>query len=185
MILPKLYLEINKKEDIKEVLEEYCDFILCEPSSNTEEYLFYAKEKLTILATDASGGVYAMISDIDVEKSPIVYVSSEGQSGKIANSFSELISLIIYYPFWKDILCYLGDINKIKEIIPSLEKDMLKYIPNYIQIQKEVGNSLGIIKSEKIIESFIEVVLEKPDFIVYSIQDDEPSETLIGSYVEK
>ncbi|KYH28751.1 hypothetical protein CLTEP_27530 [Clostridium tepidiprofundi DSM 19306] len=181
-MLPKLYLEINNKESIKNMLEDYCDFILCSPSNNTEEYGFYAKEKLTILATDGSGGVYSVIKDMNEEKSPIVYVSSEGQAGKIANSFNELLSLIIYYPFWLDILKFSGngDINRMMEVIPSLEKERIEYIPNYIKIQKEIGDSLGIIKSEKSIEDLREFVLEKPSFTVYSTEDNNPSETLVG-----
>jgi hypothetical protein len=183
-MLPKLYLEINNKENIKDMLENYCDFILCNPSSDTKEYQFYAKEKLTILATDGSGGVYAIISNMNIEKSPIVYVSSEGQAGKIANSFNELLSLIIYYPFWSDILKFSGDgdINKMIEVIPSLEKERLEYIPYYVQIQKEIGDNIGIIKSEKSIQDLKKIVLEKPAFTVYSTEDDNSSETLVGSY---
>ncbi|GAA0177849.1 hypothetical protein SH2C18_09980 [Clostridium sediminicola] len=184
-MLPKLYLEIDSKENIKNMLENYCDFILCKPSNDTEEYMFYAKEKLTILATDGSGGVYAIVGDGDVEKLSVVYVSSEGQAGKIANSFNELLSLIIYYPFWLDILKFSdnADIDRMIDTVPLLEKERLEDIPDYIEIQEEIGCNLGLAKSKKSINNLRNIVIEKPGFVVCSTEDNNPSETLVNFYV--
>lgn len=180
-MLPTLYYQIKDKENIKINLEKMFDFIIAE-SINTEEYWFYAKEKLTILATSASGGVYATIAKgEDIEKFPIVFISSEGKAGKIAKSFSELIQLIIYYPYWQDMLSFSGggDFEKMIKSIPCLEDERIEFHSNYKRIQKEISDELGLVKDSRLLENLLKEVMEKPFFRVFSTEDDNMSDTLI------
>ena len=165
------------------LLEQYCDFIMCENEENEEDYLFYSKEKFNIFAKDKGGGVYGFIGgigNIEDETVPIAYVSSEGQSGKIANNLKELLSLIIFYPFWMDLLellkHYNGDIQKIIELCI---KERVEDIPNFYEIQQAIADNLGIKRQDCSIESLFNCLSEEPKFIVYSTDDNNPSENLL------
>ncbi|WP_066505593.1 hypothetical protein [Abyssisolibacter fermentans] len=184
-MLPKLYYEIINNEEIKINLEEKFDFIIIE-NSTTDEYMFYSKEKLTIFATDGTGGVYATIGDgDDLDKLPIAFISSEGQAGKIAKSFNELIALIIYYPFWKDILKFSGngDLKQMRKSITYLEEERIEFVSDFKKVQKNISIELRIIKKDNLIENLHKEVMEKPYFTVYSIEDNNTSDTLIGSNI--
>ncbi len=185
-MLPKLYYQIKNNETIKLKLEERFDFIIIDESNNTEEYLFHAKEKLTIFATDGAGGVYTTIEKgDDIEEFPIAFISSEGQSGKIARTFNELIELIIYYPFWQDILKFSsnGDLEQMTKSIPYLEGERIEFIPDYKKVQRVISNELGIVKRSSLLENLLKEVMEKPFFKVFSTEDDNIYDTLIGSYI--
>ena len=172
----------NSKQEklVYSLLEQYCDFIMCK---NKEVYLFYTKEQLNIFAKDKGGGVYGFIGgigDIEDENVPIAYVSSEGQSGKIANNLKELLSLIIFYPFWMDLLHllqhYNGDIQKIIELCI---KERVEDMPNFYEIQQTIADNLGIKRQDCSIESLFNCLSEDPKFIVYSTDDNNPSENLL------
>jgi len=167
----------NQEKLVYSLLEQYCDFIMCE---NEEDYLFYSKEKFNIFAKDKGGGVYGFIGgigDIEDENFPIAYVSSEGQSGKIANNLKDLLSLIIFYPFWIDLLKqYNEDIQK---IIKLCIKERVVDMPNFYEIQQTIADNLGIKRQDCSIESLFNCLSEEPKFIVYSTDDNNPSENLL------
>lgn len=67
---------------------------MCENEEHEEDYLFYSKEQFNIFAKDKGGGVYGFIGgicNIEDENVPIAYVSSEWQSGKIANNLKDYL----------------------------------------------------------------------------------------------
>jgi hypothetical protein len=58
---PKLFTTILSKPEIVDNLIEYYDFEVIEPNSDTEELYFKVDAKATIIAQDASGGIFALI----------------------------------------------------------------------------------------------------------------------------
>jgi hypothetical protein len=158
-------------------LEQYCDFIFCQ---SVEQYLFYSKEQFNIFAKDKDGGVYGFIGgtgDLQDDNYPIGYVCSEGKSDKIANSFKELLALVIYYPFWMDLLKLHKD--DIHSGIEELEKERLEDMPDYYKVQQSLGDNLGIKKQEYSIGGLFNCLSEEPKFIVYSTVDNNPSDNLL------
>ncbi len=184
VILPELYYKIKSDKDIRRLFEEIFDFIIMEESTSTEDYLFYSREKLTIFATDGAGGVYATVETDDNHDTFIVFISSEGQAGKIARSFNQLINLIIHYPFWSDILKFSGNgrLEEMKKSIKPLEDERVEFIPCYLEVQKTIADKLKITKNKKLIEYLYEVVMEEPKFVVFSTIDNNTSDDLIGSF---
>lgn len=180
-MLPKLYYQIKGNQSIKISLEELFDFITTEPT-NTDQYWFNTEETLIILAANAAGGIYAAIEKGDnIEKFPIVYISSEGQAGKIAKSFSELVQLIIQYPYWHDMLRFSdgGDLEKMFEAILYLENERIEVHSDYKEVQHQIIDKLGIVNRSDILENMLKVVFEKPYFRVFSADDNTMSDHLI------
>jgi hypothetical protein len=161
---------------IYSLLEQYIDFIFCQ---RIEKYSFYSKEQFNIFAKDNSGGLYGFIGgagDLLDDNYPIGYVSSEGKSGKIANNFKDLLSLVIYYPFWLDLLQYHN--NDIKRAAEVFEKERLKEIPDYCEVKQTLVDNLRLNSHEYSIESLFNCLSDEPKFIVYSVDGDNHSENL-------
>lgn len=162
---------------IYSLLEQYCDFIFCQ---NEENYSFYSKEVFYIFAKDKIGGLYGFIGgtgDIEEDNYPIAYVSLEGQSGKIANSLKDLLSLIIFYPFWTDLLKHSNE--DVQKVIEMQVKEILEDMPDYYKAQQTILDSLDIKKHDYSIDRLFNCLSEEPKFIVYSTDDDSPSEDLL------
>jgi hypothetical protein len=100
---PKLFASILDKPEIVDFLIEYYDFEVIESISNTEEFYFKVEEKAKIVAQDASGGIFALIGESELEKLPVIYVSFKGQAGKIAKSFNDFLSIMLACPYWRDL----------------------------------------------------------------------------------
>jgi hypothetical protein len=56
------------------------------------------------IARNGAGGVFALVSG-----SPrVVYISSEGAAGVVANNLDEFIALVMACPYWHDLLKFSG-----------------------------------------------------------------------------
>lgn len=173
---------IQSDHDLLNSLEDFCDFIICTETSCTEDHLFYSKKPYTIFATDGAGGTFGFIGDPNENTASIGYVSSEGQSGKIASSLDEFLSLIIFFPyFWHDLISFYKDhkSNKLLDYILECENEIKADHPDYDTIQTTIAAKLALNRTDQLIDHLIQSLLETPGFIVYSTQDDSPSENLL------
>ncbi|KJK49366.1 hypothetical protein UK23_14245 [Lentzea aerocolonigenes] len=62
---------------------------------------------LQLLAGDPAGGRFYLCGETGLE-GPILYASSEGQAGLIADSLREALELVVGLPYWRDCLTYAG-----------------------------------------------------------------------------
>lgn len=181
LICKKLEL-IKSDTTLLNLLEEFCDFIICTTSVSSEEYLFYSKEPYTIFATDGSGGTFGFIGNNDKENLPIGYVSSEGESGKISDNIDQLLSLISFYPyFWIDLIRFYRENknNGLHEYIVECENEIKEDNSHYCNIQTTITNKLSLKKNDKIMDNLIQSLSDTSNFIVYSIEDNNPSKHLL------
>ncbi|MGY8704508.1 hypothetical protein RAD16_02025 [Bradyrhizobium sp. 18BD] len=70
------------------------------------------------IGSDASGGAFVLLPSQDV-----LYVSSEGRAGIIAESFEAFIQLVIAHPYWLDVLKFSagGDLAEMRRAADALE----------------------------------------------------------------
>ncbi len=61
-----------------------------------------------IIAGEGAGGVYAAYGPGPIEIRPILFVTSEGQAGRISADLTQLIGMLIAIPYWQDILKFSG-----------------------------------------------------------------------------
>lgn len=174
-------LEIIKSDkSLADLLESFSDFIISKEAQDSKDYLFYTKEPYTIFATDGGGGTFGFIGDYN--SGAIGYVSSEGESGKIADSLEELFKIITYYPyFWHNIIRFykVHEKDGLKKFIEECENEIKEDCPDYYDNQNQISKKLSINKEDKLLEQLITALLDEPKFIVYSSEDDNPSDVLL------
>ncbi|QOZ55587.1 hypothetical protein [Bradyrhizobium sp. CCBAU 53338] len=70
------------------------------------------------IGSDGSGGAFVLLPSQNV-----LYVSSEGRAGIIAESFEALIQLVVARPYWLDILKFSagGDLQEMRRAADALE----------------------------------------------------------------
>jgi hypothetical protein len=70
------------------------------------------------IGTDGSGGTFVLLPSRNV-----LYVSSEGRAGVIAESFEAFIQLVVARPYWLDILKFSagGDLAEMRRAADALE----------------------------------------------------------------
>ena len=70
------------------------------------------------IGSDRSGGAFVLLPSRDV-----LYVSSEGRAGIIAESFEAFIQLVVARPYWLDILKFSagGDLPEMRRAADALE----------------------------------------------------------------
>ena len=70
------------------------------------------------IGSDASGGAFLLLPSLSV-----LYVSSEGRAGIIAESFEAFIQLVVARPYWLDILKFSagGDLQEMRRAADALE----------------------------------------------------------------
>lgn len=100
---------------------------------------------LARLAGDFTGGTFFWCGRSDEER-PVLYASSEGQAGLIADTLGEALELVIGLPYWRDCLKYSGSGNL--EIMTTaaayLQRDLVDQIPDIALRQSEAANVLSL-----------------------------------------
>jgi hypothetical protein len=66
------------------------------------------EHRFLVIAGESTGGVFLAYGDGNFERMPILYVTSEGQAGKVASNLSEFLALVVAVPYWQDLLKFSG-----------------------------------------------------------------------------
>ena len=118
--------KLTANEDVVEALGMVCDLHFITDENDRKEPLWCtvdgASEFITV-ARDGSGGRF-----VTVPPSPrVIYASSEGQTGVIAQSLDELIALCVACPYWHDLLKFSdgGKLDELRRAAPVLEASWL------------------------------------------------------------
>ena len=84
------------------------DFSIPEADDDTEWVILNPKKTFSIIAGEGAGGSYIAYGDEPVEFRAVLYASSEGQFGKIAQNLAECIAMLLALPYWQDLLKFSG-----------------------------------------------------------------------------
>ena len=117
-------------------------------------------EKLTVFAMSGDGSSFAFWGEGDYEKLPIIYVSSEGQTGKIANNIIDCVQLIIELPQWAS-LSHMESLEKMNKWSKTFEEEYLEFIPDFNEIKQKNLQALDLKSNENILEIFFQTCAQK------------------------
>lgn len=89
--------------EAEEFLAWPCDF---EPAraGHGEDIRLPSGEPVRAIAGDGAGGTYYQVGAMDAGERPVLYISSEGEGGLVAESLAQVLELVIGLPYWQDCL---------------------------------------------------------------------------------
>ncbi|OIJ15499.1 hypothetical protein BKP35_00445 [Anaerobacillus arseniciselenatis] len=179
-----LFQKIVTNTEIVDTLSKYYDFEIVDPATNSNDYFFKADEEITVIAEDASGGVFALFHSRDDDSLPVVYISSEGQAGKVGRNFEEFLKIMIVCPYWRDLLKFSND-GQLSEMIkaqPFLVDDTLEDFPEIISVKDKVLSALSLNDVVNPVEMLHKSIVSEPRVSIFSLED-EKFESLFNSFV--
>ena len=146
MNVPSIYNRLAANPAVIDILGWPFDFEICEPHLLSSGWPILISEELIVLAEDGSGGAYTIQENIDPEKSSVVFLSSEGQAGKVAADLTELLAIIVALPYWRDLLKFSagGELEEMRKAIPFLEDEILEDEPEIRSKMKLISKALNL-----------------------------------------
>ena len=143
---PSILNHIFNNTKVKEILEWPFDFRVCEPYLLSSIWPISVSEELLVVAEDGAGGVYTIQDNIDPDLSPVIFISSEGQAGKVANNLIEFLAILVALPYWRDLLKFSAG-GKLEEMCKAgffLERDMYEDDPEIDDKKKIIIEAIGL-----------------------------------------
>jgi len=146
MNLPSIFKLLVNDPDVVNVLGWPFDFEVCEPYLLSSDWPISLSEELVVLAEDGSGGAYTILENLDPDKSPVIFLSSEGQAGSVAANLTEFLSLLVALPYWRDLLKFSsgGQLNEMKKAAIFLQAEILEDEPKIKNKMKVISKALKL-----------------------------------------
>ena len=146
MNVPSIYKRLAGIPEVVDTLGWPFDFEICEPELLSNDWPILLSEELVIFARDGSGGAYTLLQNIDPEMSPVIFLSSEGQAGKVADNLTEFLAVMVALPYWRDLLKFSadGELEEMRKAIPFLEAEILEDEPEINRKKKLISKSLRL-----------------------------------------
>lgn len=96
------------------------------------------------IACDGTGGSFFLCGDGPTR--PVVYVSSEGQSGLIATDLTSALELVVGLPSWQDYLKFSagGNLDDMLAAIDVIEGELVEDYPEVRAVQAQAVEALGL-----------------------------------------
>jgi len=146
MNIPSIYESLTKNSLVQDILSWPFDFEVCKPYLLSSDWPISLSEELIVLAEDGCGGVFTILENIEADLSPVIFLSSEGQAGKVSENFVEFLSVMVAIPYWRDLLKFSagGELEEMKKAIPFLEAELLEDEPDILNKKKAVFKELQL-----------------------------------------
>ncbi|WP_413113575.1 hypothetical protein [Thaumasiovibrio sp. DFM-14] len=132
--------------DIADALGELFDFELGQANDDYSWIKLDPNLPFTVLAGEGSGGVFLAYGSLELEKRPILFASSEGQAGKVANNLSEFLALLIAIPYWFDLLKFSGngDLSEMRKTAVFMESEYREDYPELAEVRERIHSQLSL-----------------------------------------
>ncbi|MCP3392965.1 hypothetical protein NLM27_29880 [Bradyrhizobium sp. CCGB12] len=128
------------------------------------------------IGSDGSGGAFVLLPSQNV-----LYVSSEGRAGMIAENFEAFVQLIVARPYWLDILKFSagGDLQEMRRAADALEAT-LDDEDEINEAREEIRGALGLPDADDPIGALCEAVAASEAIV--RATDGSPFTTLFNRF---
>ncbi len=132
--------------EVMNCLGDYLDFELLNIDKSTDWITLAPNYPVEVIAGEGSGGVYVTYGEGEIEKRPILFISSEGQAGKLANNLSEFVCMIIEIPYWSDLLKFSGggQLSEMKKTAQFMFAEFSEEYPDYNKAKTILKSKLAL-----------------------------------------
>jgi hypothetical protein len=134
--------DIAANPDIHEKIFSICDIdLVVDPSEGAWITIDGATDS-SVIARDGTGGLFVV-----TRSSPrVIYASSEGEAGVIADDLVSLMTLVVMRPYWQDVLKYSrnGSLDEMRRAAPFLESSWISDEEEFAEAREFLISELGI-----------------------------------------
>lgn len=128
------------------------------------------------IGSDGAGGTFVLLPSQDV-----LYVSSEGRAGIIAENFEAFVQLVIARPYWLDILKFSagGDLAEMRRAADALEAT-LDDEDNVNEAREEIRGALDLAEADDPVSALYDAVAASD--VIVRATDGSPFTTLFNRF---
>lgn len=179
-----LFEKLKANDNLHDFLAEYFDFELIDSIESSTKYYFKVDDISKVIGQDTSGGVFAIVGKGEIYNLPVIYISSEGQAGKVGRNFEEFFSIMISCPYWKDLLKFSGNgqLSEMKKANLYLNGELLEDFPEIVTIRNDITSNLNFTLILNPIETLYSSMISEPKYNIFSLEGDE-FDSLFNSFV--
>ncbi|AQR70753.1 hypothetical protein BZG29_22380 [Janthinobacterium sp. LM6] len=136
--------DIKKSQTVMDELASQCDFDLGRAARDSSWIKLLPEKSFMVLAGESSGGVFLAYGEGEIERRPVLYVSSEGHAGRIAANLTELIAMMLALPYWRDLLKFSdrGNLQEMRRTAGFSEQDFAEEYAEFPAARKRIADSL-------------------------------------------
>lgn len=138
--------DIQKSQAVMDELALQCDFDLGRAARDSSWITLQPENSFMVLAGESSGGVFLAYGGGEVERCPVLYVTSEGQAGCIASNLTALISMMLALPYWRDLLKFSdgGNLQEMRRTARFSEQDYVEEYVEFPAARKRILETLAV-----------------------------------------
>jgi hypothetical protein len=132
--------------EVTNCLDYYLDFELVNVDKGTDWITLSPNYSTEIIAGEGAGGLYVAYGEGEIEKCPILFISSEGQAGQIGHDLSEFVSMIIEIPYWFDLLKFSGSgqLSEMRKTAQFMFAEFYEEYPDYNKAKTILESKLAV-----------------------------------------
>jgi hypothetical protein len=135
--------DIAANAEIQEKVFSICDIDIVVGAREAAWIAIDDATDFSVIARDGTGGLF-----IVTRSSPrVIYASSEGEAGVIADDLVSLMTLIVTCPYWQDLLKYSGEgesADEMRRAAPFLESSWIGDEEEFADAREFLASELGI-----------------------------------------
>jgi hypothetical protein len=120
-----------------ELLADVFDFDIARVD-HVEPVRLASGRELRAVAGDASGGTFFVCDG------PVLYASSEGAAGILADDLAGTVGLVVGVPTWHDVVGHTHDPDAMRTAFESSYAELKEYEPEIDEHRAEVAAELGL-----------------------------------------
>lgn len=99
---------LQGSREIIDDLANAFDFDIDRASQDYSWIRLTPEHRFVVVAGEGAGGAFLAYGNGEFDQMPILYVTSEGQAGKVASNLGELLGIFAAMPYWEDLLKFSG-----------------------------------------------------------------------------
>jgi hypothetical protein len=102
------------------------------------------------VATDGTGALFALLYPPPGPSAAVLYASSEGQAGVLARGLAEGLALLVWLPYWRELLKFSGggQLAEMRRVEPYLIRDLAEDEGDIAPVQQRLAQLLQLTRPE-------------------------------------
>jgi hypothetical protein len=176
------YREISSYPKLIRDLAYHFDFDLGRSTGDHSWVTLNPPFKYDALAGDSTGGLFLAYGNGRLEERPVLYVSSEGQVGKIADNLDAALGVILMLPHWMDVLKFSdgGELSAMRKTAAGLGEVNEEDNPDLPEVRDRIFTELQLTKPNDPVALLHAAVLQTDCTVI--AKDGWKYESLFGGF---